>query len=252
MIPNFKHHKSYRAEDGIQVKGQKNHRRSKNHPEVSDEGKKKRWITDIASLQQPDGSFLHFSNDLENDLDLSNYIRYECYRAYKDNTESLNIVSIIDGAKTIRRHLKEAFNQKITYILDWYHLRKKCNELLSMVAFGKKHREELMKNLMAFCWKGEIEEGIKYIKNIEKVRNNAKHKELIGYLTKHQKAIIHYEKRQEAGKIIGSGQMEATVNEVIGRRQKDNGMAWSKKGSRALALLQIAQMNGQWKQIWSS
>ena len=119
-----------------------------------------------------------------------------------------------------------------------------------MVAFGKKHREELMKNLMTFCWKGQIEEGIKYIKNIEKVRNHTKHQELIGYLTKHQKAIIHYEKRKEVGKIIGSGQMEAIVNEVIGRRQKDNGMAWSKKGSKALALLQIAQMNGQWKQIW--
>ena len=43
--------------------------------------------TYVWRVQQPDGSFVHFSNDLENDLDLSNYIRYECYRAYKDNTE---------------------------------------------------------------------------------------------------------------------------------------------------------------------
>ena len=245
-------------EDGIQVKGQKKYRSSKNHPKVSDDGKNKRWITDISSLQQPNGSFIHFTNDIENDLDLSYYIRYQCFEVYKDTTKPLKIVSIIDacpetsvGAKTIRKHLTNAFNQKITYILDWYHLRKKCNELLSMVAYGRKHREELVTTLLAFCWKGEVVKGIDFITNLDRGRNEIKHSELINYLTKHQKAIINYEKRQDAGKLIGSGQMESAVNEIVGRRQKDNGMAWSQRGTKALALLQIAQLNGQWEQIWS-
>jgi hypothetical protein len=64
-------------------------------------------------------------------------------------------------------------------------------------------------------------------------------------LTKYSAEIIDYQARQEAGKPIGSGRMEKGVDQVIGRRQKDNGMSWSVVGSKALGILKIHELNEQ-------
>jgi len=73
----------------------------------------------------------------------------------------------------------------------------------------------------------------------------------VGYLQKHESEIIDYGRRQATGKPIGSGRMEKGVDQVIGMRQKKKGMSWSQIGSRALALLKIAELNGQWQQLWN-
>lgn len=74
--------------------------------------------------------------------------------------------------------------------------------------------------------------------------------ELIAYLEKHYSAIINYSRRSRTGKTIGSGRMEKGVDLAVGSRQKNNGMSWSPKGSRALSLLKVAELNGQWQQLW--
>jgi len=51
-------------------------------------------------------------------------------------------------------------------------------------------------------------------------------------------------------KSIGSGRMEKGVDQVIGYRQKKKGMSWSQKGSKALAILKVVELNSQWEQIW--
>jgi hypothetical protein len=82
------------------------------------------------------------------------------------------------------------------------------------------------------------------------VRNVDKHQELIGYLEKHQAEIIDYKRRQATGKTIGSGRMEKAVDQVIGHRQKRQGMSWRPEGSRALALLKVLELNGGWQDFW--
>ena len=44
--------------------------------------------------------------------------------------------------------------------------------------------------------------------------------------------------------------MEKAVDQVIGIRQKDNGMSWSKEGSHGLGILKIAELNGMWNQLF--
>jgi len=39
--------------------------------------------------------------------------------------------------------------------------------------------------------------------------------------------------------------MEKAVDQVIGWRQKDRGMSWTQQGSRALALLKVAELNAR-------
>ncbi len=63
--------------------------------------------------------------------------------------------------------------------------------------------------------------------------------------------IIDYARRKQAGKPIGSGRMEKGVDQVVGIRQKDKGMSWSKSGSYALAMLSAYHANGHGTQLWN-
>ncbi len=74
--------------------------------------------------------------------------------------------------------------------------------------------------------------------------------ELKTYFKKHESEIIDYERRPKAGKSIGSGRVEKAVDLVIGHRQKRKGMSWSSLGSKALAILKVVELNGEWQQFW--
>ena len=54
------------------------------------------------------------------------------------------------------------------------------------------------------------------------------------------------------GKVIGSGRMEKAVDRAVGMRQKKKGMSWSERGSHALALLKIVELNGEWDELWAA
>jgi hypothetical protein len=125
--------------------------------------------------------------------------------------------------------------------LDWYHLAKRVYQNLSMAAHSLKEREEWERCGLALLWRGRIAEALLFLSGVT-ARNGKALRDLMGYLEKHSEEIIDYERRREAGKPIGSGRMEKGVDQVIGLRQKDHGMSWT-KGSRALALLKIAELN---------
>jgi hypothetical protein len=81
-------------------------------------------------------------------------------------------------------------------------------------------------------------------------KNSEKLSELIGYIEKHQPEIIDYQRRQPAGKAIGSGRIEKGCDQVSGHRQKKKGMSWSKIGSKSLGILKVAELNNKWWELW--
>ena len=46
--------------------------------------------------------------------------------------------------------------------------------------------------------------------------------------------------------------MEKTVDRAVGIRQKKKGMSWSEAGSRALSLLKVVELNGEWEELWEA
>lgn len=165
-------------------------------------------------------------------------------------TAPLNIVAITDGAKTIRKRLLAIFGIVITLILDWYHLRKKVREMMSMIAYNKEEKTCHIRDILRFLWRGEVPEALEYLGNQVNAKNQKRLQELIDYLTKHQHEIIDYGARQKAGKTIGSGRGEKAVDQVIGKRQKKKAMSWSKKGSQALGILKAIELNQKWEELW--
>ncbi len=95
-----------------------------------------------------------------------------------------------------------------------------------------------------------MEQALEYLHTQVQPRNEEKLAELMGYLEKHRTEIIDYERRQQSCKRIGSGRVEKGVDQVIGHRQKGKGTSWRPKGSKALAILKILELNGQWQQTW--
>jgi hypothetical protein len=248
-------------DDGIQVKKQKEHREkpsaSLSTPETAQDqpsGRQRKTAkvnTDVLMLERADGGFTYLMEGLDgpavdgDHVSAEELVKSTLIFEYGERRDPLNLVAITDGARNIRLFFERVFGLVIVLILDWYHLDKKVWELMSMIAWNTAEKETHCRSLLAWLWQGNVDEALTYLRTSVSPRNKKKHHELITYLTKHKTEIINYQARQDAGKPIGSGRMEKGVDQVIGRRQKDNGMSWSEVGSRALGLVKIYELNEQ-------
>jgi hypothetical protein len=247
-------------EDGIQVKAQKGTRAGQSQSEstleggVNESSVRSRVNTDVFLLQTKKGGFEYLSAGIDRAGDetvgLAEIVQARIIEQYGGVQGSLNLVAITDGAKAIRLRLLEIFGVAITVILDWYHLSKKLRELMSMIARNKVEKSMHLRELFRHLWRGRVNEALEYLHTQVQPRNGEKLAELVGYLEKHRTEIIDYERRKQVGKTIGSGRVEKGVDQVIGHRQKKKGTSWRPKGSKALAILKILELNGQWQQAW--
>lgn len=119
-----------------------------------------------------------------------------------------------------------------------------------MLARTKAERAAHLDRLFPLLWHGKTEAALGYLRSRVKARRQDKLVALMSYLEKHQEEIIDYGRRQQAGKPIGSGRVEKGVDQAIGVRQKKKGMSWSRKGSKALGILKVVELNGQWEELW--
>lgn len=247
-------------DDGIQVKEQKSHRQpkvklgEKFDSKSAHKSQNKSVIIDIVMLQKAHRKFEYIAAPIDEHgqdlLSLANIVKAQIIKEYGSETAPLDLVAITDGAKVIRQRLVTIFGPAVVVILDWYHLCKKLRGLMSMIAINKIEKSQHLKFLLSQLWQGKTATALEYLRNFAVVKNQDKWQELIGYLEKHQSEIIDYNRRSRAGKTIGSGQVEKGVDLTVGSRQKHRGMSWSPKGSKALCLLKVAELNGQWQQLW--
>jgi hypothetical protein len=119
---------------------------------------------------------------------------------------------------------------------------------ITFVALPKKDKGLYMSDLKVLLWAGQTTKAIEYIDKMERVRNEEKRDELRTYLDKHALEIIDYGLRQKAKKTIGSGRVEKGNDLIVAHRQKKKGMAWSKSGSSALAIIKVNRLNNELKQ----
>jgi hypothetical protein len=263
-------------EDAIQVKRQKAQRERRGAagwqqppgeappPSKQQQPRKKQRVsTDVAMLQKRDGSYEHLCGGIDGEgeelYDVVEAVRAAVVGHYGGNAAAaraleaappLAVVAVTDGARNIRCDLQQVFGSPIIpVILDWYHLAKKVYQLLSMVAHAKDERERMQRKVVGFLWRGEVGEALSYLQGVSPRREESL-RELVTYLEKHRDEIVDYERRQQAGKMIGSGRMEKGVDQAVGYRQKKKGMSWSEKGSKALGILRVVELNGQWEQMW--
>ena len=159
------------------------------------------------------------------------------------------LVFLTDGANCIRENIESFFGfRQHTIILDWLHLEKKCNEYLCMAIKGKKEEKDKIKQeFAAILWTGRMDKATKYlniVKNVN-IRNANKLDELRGYIDRKSPYLTCYALRHQLGLRTSSNRVEKANDIVVANRQKHNGMAWSKAGSGALAIITAAKVNGE-------
>ena len=235
--------------DAIGVKSQKPTREKPGEPSLPKEAQ--RHDTDVLLLEQTDGEFVYLMGSTDETVSLVSAAAARLRRDWGNRDTPLPVVALTDGARSIRRDLTALFGPEVTIILDWYHLEKRVYEHLAMMAHSKSEREEWERSVLGFLWQGKVAEAVGSVGGLS-VRNEEKRAELLGYLEKHAGEIIDYSRRKATGKWVGSGCMEKAVDQVIGIRQKKKGMSWTEQGSRTLAQLKIAELNGQWEQLFAA
>ena len=237
--------------DAIQVKAQKPTRERAGEPKRGKKAKKKRVSTDLLLLEGQDGSLRCLSGGLDGEPALPEVAQASLRREWGEHGEPLTVVAITDGARSIHSMLEGVFSPSVRVILDCYHLAKRTYQLLSMVARAKTERERMEGRVLPLLWRGRVSEALSYLRDVPARREEAL-SSLLLYLENHASEIIDYERRAKAGKPIGSGRMEKAVDRAVGVRQKKKGMSWSEAGSRALSLLKVVELNGEWDELWET
>jgi hypothetical protein len=241
--------------DDIQVKGQKEHRERRlaavNSPIAAPT---ERATIELALVQCRNGQFEYLSAGLDahgqEQVSLAEMLRSRLSREYGTATSPLEVVALTDGASKLRTCVHQVCGPDVTIILDWYHLSHKVEDLMSMIARTKDEKTTHVDYLLSQLWHGHADAAQAYLTTMVQARNEVKRQELVTYLKKHQREIIDYARRQQAGKRIGSGQMEKACDQVIGHRQKKKGMSWRKLGSCSLGILKVMELNHQWQELW--
>lgn len=152
-----------------------------------------------------------------------------------------------DGHKALNATILKSFSwyKNIGIILDWYHLVKKCKEQLSMALKGRVIRNEILDNLKPLLWCGSTDMAIEYLMGIStnSIKNKAVLEKLIEYLQRNKPYIPCYAVRKELGLCNSSAIGEKMNDLVVSKRQKHNGMSWSKAGSVSMATISALKIN---------
>jgi len=158
-----------------------------------------------------------------------------------------------DGYRSLQDTLLAffAWHPRVWLVLDWHHVVKKFKEDLSRACRAREVRNRHLRTLVRFLWYGMVTEAHRYLETIPatELKDPASIERLRSYLERNECSIPCYALRRRLGLRNGSSPVESANNQVTARRQKRNGMSWSKAGSHALTALSVLVCN-RCQAIW--
>lgn len=169
------------------------------------------------------------------------------------NTSGQHVLILADGAKWVRNfyfHLR-TYVPTAQLILDWFHLQGKCYQFSTMICSGKKAKATLLGSLYYHLWRGQLDAAIQTLTQYRPLaKSEEKLDDLLAYLEARRPFIPDYQDRRRQRLYIGSGQAEKANDLIVARRQKHQGMHWSRETSDALATLKTLMLNQGWNLYW--
>jgi hypothetical protein len=163
--------------------------------------------------------------------------------------ENRRLVFFTDGAADIKTRIESVFAfRPYAIVLDWYHLKKKCKELISSsFKGGKSDKQDITQRLLRMLWAGNTDSAASYLGGIDAkmVKSERWRDELVSYIQRKEPNIACYALRHSLGLRVSSNRVEKANDLVVAQRQKHNGMSWSFAGSGALAAITMVFMNNE-------
>lgn len=171
---------------------------------------------------------------------------------FQNDLLKYELIFFTDGARDIKNRIESFFAfHPHTTILDWFHLKKKCMELLSMGMRGKDKRNAALEKLLRYLWVGDVPSAKQYLASLpsSSIKNQKWIDETVSYLERKKDTITCYAVRAELNLRNSSNPVEKANDLLVAQRQKHNGMAWTPGGSGALASIQMIYQNNQ-AELW--
>ncbi len=166
-----------------------------------------------------------------------------------------HLLFFVDGARSLHGCLINMFQwlPHVRIVLDWYHLKKKCEYELSLTLKGSKVRNAILEQLLPLLWLGKLNDAITLLQHIqpEKIKPGQSVDRLVGYFERNRDYIPCYALRKQLGLRNSSNKGEKANDLCVANRQKHNGMSWSKPGSVALASVISLHLNNE-QDLWCS
>jgi hypothetical protein len=255
------------AVDDVTVKKQKAHRHRRTHPppaasvpqetaapavtptgdrsptpEASTPRSRPKVANTVARIEQGSNKRFTLSGS-----SLGQLLRFVLAFLLTNNLLGGRIQVFTDGYKSLQQTILAffAWHPRVWLLLDWYHLVKKFKEDLSLACRGRTIRNQHLRPLIRYLWYGLVTEAQQYLATIpaNDLKDTAPLERLKQYLDRNEASIPCYALRHRLGLRNGSSPVESANNEVTARRQKRNGMSWSKAGSQALTALSVLVCN---------
>jgi len=161
-----------------------------------------------------------------------------------------NLLFFVDGQRTLYTAILRVFAwfKAVQLILDWYHLEKRCKELLSLALKGRIIRNAVLEPLLPCLWHGCVDRAMAVLQTIApaKIKDQEALADLIGYLERNRPYLPCYAVRKRLGLRNSSNVGEKANDLVVSDRQKHNGMSWSRCGSVALAAVTALVRNREY------
>jgi len=141
-----------------------------------------------------------------------------------------------DGARWIATWATGIVGIDIVTKLCWYHLCKRVYEGLSGLGLSKEVRKKLEREILGHLWRGEHCQAVWRLWALRSsARNGKRIDDLIGYLLRKKRQLVHYEECQSRGEWIASTRVEKWNDVAVSERCKHRGMSWTESGVLAVA-----------------
>ena len=172
-----------------------------------------------------------------------------CYCGLRQADE---VVYIGDGANWIRTEHSRHFI-KATFIIDWYHASEHiwdCGKVL--FGEGTATTKQWVSKHLDWLWQGRTKRLLDALILQRKRHRGSKRdalNSLINYISTNEEQM-RYDVFRAKGYDIGSGAVEATCKNLVGKRLKQSGMRWTRPGSSSTLALRTTWLNKGWEELW--
>lgn len=166
-----------------------------------------------------------------------------------------HITALCDGARNCW-NVAEALEphcHSITYILDWFHIAMKMENISLPAALKSKFMR-----VKWHLWRGRVDSALVRVEQLMELGISRKAKEKLKsfhtYVVNNGNKIIDYRSRKNAGLVFTSNLAECTVESLINQRCKGKQhMRWTRSGLNPVLQLRAAIHSfGEWNNKWKS
>jgi hypothetical protein len=110
------------------------------------------------------------------------------------------VTLLADGARWIREFVAQQLSAlpRLEFVLDWFHLAKRCRELTSMIGKDRAGRRALYQEVRKRLWMGAIREALQYLEEYRpQAQNEGRLEELKEYLASREESLVDYRARRQ-------------------------------------------------------